>query len=28
LTERTYKWAVVAMLWCVVLLNYADRQAL
>lgn len=24
----TYKWAVVAMLWCVVLLNYADRQAL
>jgi MFS family permease len=28
LSERTYKWAVVAMLWCVVLLNYADRQAL
>jgi predicted MFS family arabinose efflux permease len=28
LTERSYKWAVVAMLWCVVLLNYADRQAL
>jgi MFS family permease len=27
-TERSYKWAVVAMLWCVVLLNYADRQAL
>ncbi|HEY2322894.1 MAG TPA: MFS transporter [Thermoanaerobaculia bacterium] len=28
MTERTYKWAVVAMLWCVVVLNYADRQAL
>jgi predicted MFS family arabinose efflux permease len=27
-TERSYKWAVVAMLWCVVVLNYADRQAL
>lgn len=23
-----YKWGVVGMLWCVVLLNYADRQAL
>ena len=23
-----YKWAVVAMLWCVCLLNYADRQAI
>ncbi|HEX7192190.1 MAG TPA: MFS transporter [Thermoanaerobaculia bacterium] len=28
MTERTYKWAVVGMLWCVVVLNYADRQAL
>ncbi|HSP33142.1 MAG TPA: MFS transporter [Thermoanaerobaculia bacterium] len=25
---RRYKWQVVAMLWCVVVLNYADRQAL
>src|SRR5260370_37630450 len=23
-----YKWSVVAMLWCIVLFNYADRQAL
>src|SRR6266481_794887 len=23
-----YKWLVVAMLWCIVLFNYADRQAL
>lgn len=23
-----YRWGVVGMLWCVVLLNYADRQAL
>lgn len=23
-----YRWAVVAMLWCVCLLNYADRQAI
>jgi predicted MFS family arabinose efflux permease len=27
-SDRAYKWAIVAMLWCVVLLNYADRQAL
>src|SRR5438132_3609116 len=26
--DNTYKWAVVGMLWCVVVLNYADRQAL
>jgi MFS family permease len=25
---RTYKWAVVAMLWLVCLFNYADRQAI
>ncbi len=25
---RDSKWVVVAMLWCVVVLNYADRQAL
>ncbi len=24
----TYRWAVIAMLWCVCLLNYADRQAI
>jgi predicted MFS family arabinose efflux permease len=24
--ERTYKWFVVAMLWCVCFINYADRQ--
>src|SRR5260370_42292900 len=23
-----YKWSVVAMLWCIVLFNYADGQAL
>lgn len=23
-----YKWFVVAMLWCVCFLNYADRQLL
>ena len=22
-----YKWQVVGMLWCICLLNYADRQA-
>lgn len=26
--SSTYKWAVVSMLWCVCLLNYADRQAI
>jgi MFS family permease len=26
--ERSYKWAVVAMLWFVCLFNYADRQAI
>ena len=26
--QRYYKWQIVAMLWMVVLLNYADRQAL
>jgi MFS family permease len=26
--SKHYKWLVVAMLWCVVFLNYADRQAL
>ena len=25
-TGDTYKWLVVAMLWCVCFLNYADRQ--
>jgi len=24
----SYKWAVVGMLWCICLLNYADRQAI
>lgn len=24
---RSYKWSVVAMLWCVCFFNYADRQA-
>src|SRR5688572_19806766 len=24
----SYKWAVVGMLWCVCVLNYADRQAI
>ena len=23
-----YKWTLLAMLWCVVFFNYADRQAL
>src|SRR5437660_4464727 len=23
-----YKWSVVALLWCVCLFNYADRQAI
>src|ERR1041384_1309887 len=26
--ERSYKWAVVAMLWFVCMFNYADRQAI
>jgi MFS family permease len=26
--EGLYRWAVVAMLWCVCLFNYADRQAI
>ena len=26
--EGPYRWAVVAMLWCVCLFNYADRQAI
>src|SRR5438067_12205547 len=24
----SYKWAVVGMLWCICVLNYADRQAI
>ena len=28
MTERTYKWVVVAMLWFVCLFNYADRQSI
>ena len=29
LRERPYyRWAVVGMLWCVCLFNYADRQAI
>src|ERR1700704_1457170 len=28
LTGRSYKWAVVAMLWFVCFFNYADRQAI
>jgi len=28
MTERYYKWAVVAMLWFVCLFNYADRQSI
>jgi len=27
-TSGSYKWAVVAMLWLVCFLNYADRQAI
>ncbi|HEX9198845.1 MAG TPA: MFS transporter, partial [Acidobacteriaceae bacterium] len=26
--RKCYRWAVVGMLWCVCLLNYADRQAI
>lgn len=26
--DTIYKWALVAMLWCVCFLNYADRQAI
>jgi predicted MFS family arabinose efflux permease len=26
--RSSYKWAVIGMLWCVCLLNYADRQAI
>ncbi len=25
--QKNYKWCVIAMLWCVCFLNYADRQA-
>ncbi|HXU38982.1 MAG TPA: MFS transporter [Blastocatellia bacterium] len=28
MTQRNYKWAVVAMLWFVCFFNYADRQAI
>jgi MFS family permease len=28
MSERTYKWVVVAMLWFVCLFNYADRQSI
>jgi MFS family permease len=28
MSERTYKWAVVAMLWLVCFFNYADRQSI
>ncbi len=28
LSDRTYKWAVVAMLWLVCFFNYADRQSI
>jgi len=28
LTNKNYKWAVVAMLWFVCFFNYADRQAI
>src|SRR3954471_17528971 len=27
-SDSTYRWLVVAMLWCVCLFNYADRQAI
>jgi hypothetical protein len=25
---KGYKWGVVGMLWCICVLNYADRQAI
>jgi hypothetical protein len=28
MNSRRYKWSVVALLWCVCLFNYADRQAI
>ena len=28
MSDRTYKWAVVAMLWLVCFFNYADRQSI
>src|SRR5262249_53180284 len=28
MSEKAYKWWVVAMLWCVCFFNYADRQAI
>src|SRR5256885_12048518 len=28
MSQRSYKWSVVALLWCVCLFNYADRQAI
>lgn len=28
MSERTYKWAVVAMLWLICFFNYADRQSI
>ncbi len=27
-SSASYKWAVVGMLWCICVLNYADRQAI
>src|ERR1043165_864907 len=27
-SASSYKWAVVGMLWCICVLNYADRQAI
>src|SRR5437867_4203697 len=27
-SRSAYRWLVVAMLWCVCLFNYADRQAI
>ena len=28
MTERSYKWLLVALLWVVALLNYLDRQVI
>src|SRR6185295_4523456 len=27
-SSSSYKWTVVGMLWCICVLNYADRQAI